>query len=42
MEITFGKEHRIWYLNLRKDTSEVLKKIGYGKLFDEKNQKSSV
>ena len=32
MEITLGKEHRIWYLNLGKETSEALKKIGYGKL----------
>ena len=37
MEITLGKEHRIWYLNIRKETSETLKKIGYGKLFNEKN-----
>ena len=36
MEITFGKEHKIWYLNLRPETSGLLKKIGYGKLFDEK------
>ncbi len=42
MEITLGKEHRIWYLNLRKETAETLKKIGYGKLFDEKNQKYSL
>ena len=41
MEITLGKEHRIWYLNIRKEASEALKKIGYGKLFDEKNQKLS-
>ena len=41
MEITLGKEHPIWYLNIRKETSEALKKIGYGKLFDEKNHKLS-
>ena len=33
-EITLGKEHKIWYLNVRKDTAELLKKIGYGRLFD--------
>ena len=37
MEIVLGKEQKIWYLNLRPETSELLKKIGYGKLFDEKN-----
>ena len=42
MEITLGKEHRIWYLNIRNETLEALKKIGYGKLFGEKNQKPSV
>ena len=33
-EITLGKEHKIWYLNIRKDTADLLKKIGYGRLFD--------
>ena len=37
IEIMLGKEQKIWYLNLRPETSELLKKIGYGKLFDEKN-----
>jgi transposase len=36
MEITLGKEHRIWYLNLMPASTEILKKIGYGKLFNEK------
>ena len=35
MEITFGKEHKIWYLNLMPASTEILKKIGYGKLFNE-------
>lgn len=35
MEIGFGKETRIWYLNKRLNTTELLKKIGFGKLFDE-------
>ena len=35
IEITFGKETRTWYLNLRPDTSELLKRIGFGKLFSE-------
>ena len=34
-EIVFGRENRTWYLNLRNDTSEPLKKIGYGNLFKE-------
>ena len=37
-EITLGKEHKIWYLNIRKDTADLPKKIGYGRLFDEKNR----
>ena len=36
MEITLGKEHRIWHLNLGKETSDILRKIGDGKLFNEK------
>ena len=36
IEVTLGKEHKIWYLNTRKDTAELLKKIGYGRLFEEK------
>jgi len=35
-EITFGKEHKIWYLNLRKESTDTLRKIGYGRLFDGK------
>jgi transposase len=35
IEIRFGKETRTWYLNLRPDTSELLKRIGFGKLFNE-------
>ena len=37
MEITLGKEHRTWYLNLWAASMEILKKIGYGKLFNEEN-----
>ena len=37
MEIALGKERRIWHLNLRPASTEILKKIGYGKLFNEKN-----
>ena len=38
MEITFGREHRIWYLNLMPASVETLRKIGFPKLFDEKSQ----
>ncbi len=34
MEITFGKEKKIWYLNLRPETVKILQKIGYGKMFE--------
>ena len=37
-EITLGKEHKIWYLNIGKDTADLLKKIGYGRLYDENNR----
>ena len=36
VEGTLGSERRIWHLNLLKHTRETLKKIGYGKLFEEK------
>ena len=35
VEVTLGKERRIWYLNLLKGTRETLSKMGYGKLFHE-------
>ena len=38
MEIRFGKEHRIWYLNLMPASVEILRKIGFPKLFDEKSR----
>ncbi|MHB8371316.1 MAG: IS1634 family transposase [Thermoplasmataceae archaeon] len=41
-EITFGKEMKILYLNLRPESLKLLQKIGYGKLFDEKNQETLV
>ena len=37
-EITFGNDRRIWYLNLTSASAELLKKIGFPKLFDEKVQ----
>lgn len=33
VQILLGKEQRIWYLNLQKNTNELLKKIDYGGLF---------
>ncbi|MCL5785167.1 MAG: hypothetical protein M1151_00670 [Candidatus Thermoplasmatota archaeon] len=42
LEITLRKEHRTWYLNVRRETGETLKKIGYEWLFDEKKQGSQV
>ena len=41
-EITLGKERKIWFLNTRREEVELLKKLGYGELFDEKQQKNSV
>lgn len=38
MEITFWKEKKVWYLNLRPETVKILQRIGYGKLFGEKIQ----
>ncbi|MGC8699219.1 MAG: IS1634 family transposase [Candidatus Acidifodinimicrobium sp.] len=35
VEVTLGKESRIWHLNLLKSTRDVLGKIGYGDLFSE-------
>jgi len=35
VEITLGRERRVWHLNLLKGTKETLGKIGYGKLFVE-------
>jgi hypothetical protein len=35
VEVTLGRERRIWHLNLLKHTRETLRKIGYGKLFQE-------
>ena len=35
VEVTLGRERRIWYLNLLKGTRETLSKMGYGKLFQE-------
>ena len=34
-DISFGKDKKTWYLNLRNDTSELLNKIGYGDIFKE-------
>jgi transposase len=41
-EITLAKERKIWLLNTIRDEVELLKKLGHGKLFDEKQQKNSV
>lgn len=30
VEIALGKQRRVWYLNLLKETREQLKKLGYG------------
>ena len=34
IEITFGREKKMWYLNMRSETVKILQKIGYGKMFD--------
>jgi hypothetical protein len=36
VEVALGRERRIWHLNLMKGTRGTLRKIGYGKLFEEK------
>lgn len=36
VEVALGRERRIWHLNLLRHTRETLRKIGYGKLFEEK------
>ena len=30
------REKKVWYLNPRKESSETLRKIGYGRVFDKK------
>ena len=37
-EVQLGKDRRIWYLNLTSTSTEILKKIGFPKLFDENHQ----
>ncbi|MHB1622318.1 MAG: IS1634 family transposase [Cuniculiplasma sp.] len=37
-EVYLGKDRRIWYLNLTSTSTEILKKIGFQKLFDENSQ----
>jgi Transposase len=34
-EVQLGKDRRIWYLNLTSTSTEILKKIGFSKLFEE-------
>ena len=34
--VTLGRDQRVWHLNLLKGTKETLKKIGYGKLLEER------
>ena len=41
-EITLGKERKILLLNTRREEVELLKKLDYGELFGEKQQKNSV
>ena len=36
VEVSLGKQQRIWHLNLLKGTRDILEDIGYGELFGEK------
>ena len=35
VEISLGRENKMWYLNFMPDTKEMVKKLGYSRLFSE-------